>query len=230
MHAVAAAARTTTGLVRADNQDRWGQRDHSWFVVADGMGGHEGGEVAAETVIEGFLAQFGSNPTWETVMPEVNSEVRRALASAGLGIGGSTVVGLCLTETPTVVHVGDSRAYVMRAGETRADLVTADHNVETELLAAGQSVEWYRSQFGRTDALTRYLGGDGTATPTVIELTLHEGDRVLLCSDGIHGYMGLGELSGALTASSAVEAADGLIAAALAAGGHDNATAVVVDF
>lgn len=229
LQAVAAAARTTTGSVRADNQDRWGQHDHNWFVVADGMGGHEGGEVAAEAVVQGFLARHGSQPDWSTDMPAVNEEVRQALTAAGLGIGGSTVVGLCLTDVPTIVHVGDSRAYVLRANQTDAELLTQDHNVETELLAAGQSVEWYRSQFGRTDALTRYLGGEGTAVPTITELNAQAGDRMLLCSDGVHGYIELAELSSALGKASPAEAADALIAASLAAGGHDNATVVVVD-
>ncbi len=195
------------------------------------MGGHDGGSIAAQAAVEAFLIHSDSPDPWNDVLSSVNTSVREALTANRCSTGGSTLVALVLrTESAEIVHLGDSRGYRLRPDEDQATVLTSDHNVEVELRAAGQSVEMYRSQFGRTDALTRYLGGDQPMVPTVTPVSPSPGDRFLLCSDGIHGAMDLSTISDCLRAKSCGLAADDLIEASLEAGGHDNATALVLDF
>ncbi|QIX25406.1 serine/threonine-protein phosphatase [Nocardioides sp. JQ2195] len=233
---VGAGAATHPGLVRAENQDAWLIRAPV-FLVADGMGGHESGRVAADLVVEAF----GSAP-WEhwATAEHVTSAAAHAgtvvdgLAAVRPGAPGSTLSGAALTVhegAPTwlVFNIGDSRTYLLR--DEVLDQVTVDHSEHQDLLDRGLSVAEADARTTR-NVITRAIGGGvaGSRDPDRWLVPARVDDRVLICSDGLTG-----ELSDPLIAALLMahpdpsEAAAELVAAAVRSGGRDNVTAVVVD-
>ena len=138
------ATATSPGLRRRINEDAWGHRDQV-FVVADGMGGRGGGSLAARTAVDRFLARSGGpSVDWRDVVDGVNGDVLRAGAEQGIDRLGTTLLAASVGgPLVTLVHLGDSRAYrVTRTDRDsdRLDVLTHDHNVRSELLAAGLDV------------------------------------------------------------------------------------------
>jgi serine/threonine protein phosphatase PrpC len=231
---------------RAHNEDAWTAReDLGLFVVADGMGGYEGGEVASHCVVEAFssfcerLAR-DAEATWpHTPRPGLNREedlllnctllAQRALRARRVGElrdMGSTVVAFTLgARGAAVAHVGDSRLYRMREGQL--ETLTRDHSVLEEMRAAGSDVPARReSPFGHI--ITRALGTEHSE-PTVQRIDVREGDVYLLCSDGLYEPLGPQRLAAVLGGQqSAPELAERLVNEAYEAGGKDNITALVV--
>jgi serine/threonine protein phosphatase PrpC len=244
-----AAAASQTGR-RANNQDAALVRDDlRVFAVADGMGGYEGGEIASRLTVEaiaGLYQEHRDEPdcTWP-VMPDsddslsaqrgtlairtahaaVRAERRNELAQMG-----STIVLATLDDDRLVVaHAGDSRAYRLRAG--RLEQLTRDHSFLEEIAAqrplAPDERERLEAQLGHV--VTRAIGHGERLEPTVLELPVEAGDRYLLCSDGVHGWLLPEELARGLALGAPEEAADQLVALALEAGSNDSVTAVVVE-
>jgi serine/threonine protein phosphatase PrpC len=231
---------------RAHNEDAWTAReDLGLFVVADGLGGHEGGEVASRCVVETFssfcerLAR-DAEATWpHTPRPGLSREedlllnctllAQRALCVRRVGHlrdMGSTVVALTVSARgAAVAHVGDSRLYRLREG--RLEALTRDHSVLEEMRAAGSQVpERRESPYGHI--ITRALGTEN-AEPTVQRLEVREGDVYLLCSDGLYEPLGPQRLAAGLgRKESAPAVAERLVHEAYEAGGKDNITALVV--
>jgi protein phosphatase len=232
-------AATTPGLHRRINEDAWGARDDV-FVIADGMGGRGGGALAARTAIDGVLAAVHGSTTvdWRGVIGGVNQRVIAAGREHGIGRLGSTLL-LAVVAGPlvTLVHVGDSRAYRLTGPSAtdgrrspRLDLLTHDHNVRSELLAAGLDVGEYRDRGVAPHGLTSYIGLEHEPLRIdVLAVPMRSGDRLLLCTDGIHRPLPDEMLRGALQAPTCREAAQSLVATADDAGGRDNATAVVLE-
>ncbi len=238
-----AFAVTSTGR-RSDNQDAVCARpDLGLFVVADGMGGYEGGAVASQiavATIEDLVRRTagGDNLTWPySVDPRrdpVENEVAVATRLAGERIAarrqgrlaqmGSTVVVLRIEGVHAIVgHVGDSRAYRLRAG--RLEQLTVDHSLWSELVGAGTDPgKW--ADFPYKNVVTRALGTP-TGEPDVRRVELGAGDVFLLCSDGLTECL-TGERIAALLAQPAAAACRALVDEAFAAGSHDNISAVVV--
>ncbi len=240
-----AFAMSITGR-RAHNEDAVCLRpDLGLFIVADGMGGYDGGEVASQvavTAIEELVARTASDAdvTWpyraDPRLDPVASELAVAtrLADARIGAAkvgplaqmGSTVVALRLDVARCLVaigHVGDSRAYRLRAG--RLDRLTIDHSLWEELVAGGASpVE--RDAFPYRHVITRALGTP-RAEPALRLESLAVGDTFLLCSDGLSEVLTDDVLIAALARPAAV-ACRALVDAAYAAGSKDNISAVVV--
>lgn len=231
------------GLVRRENQDRMG-RFHSphgeVFVVADGMGGHKGGSQAAGMVLDGLQAAL-----CESSQPR---SLRAALRSAAVAVNnavcaaatsgdpttdhmGSTAVLLVVRGREVMVgHLGDSRAYLWRQG--RLLRLTRDHTwvqqlVDQKLLTEEEARNHPEASvlahaFGRHSELTIELGPS---------LAIRPGDAVLLCSDGLSGYLEDGEVAGVLSRhDDPQKAVETLVEAALATGGHDNITVQLVVF
>ncbi len=223
--------RTSVGHVRKRNEDFWGEISGRWFVVADGMGGESGGEVAASTAVASLSLRAGEQvPDWGSLLEEVNGDVHRSLAAAGAPQGGTTLVAICFNSgVPSLAHIGDSRAYRLRRGELAIEPLTVDHSVAAELRAAGESVELYNRNIGRADALTRYIGGPSAYRPTSSSPVLSAGDRVLLCTDGVYGQLDPQAIASCLTMDGCGESADELVRLSDAAGGRDNATALVIE-
>ena len=233
---------TDVGLVRETNEDSH-LAAPPVFLVADGMGGHDGGDVASAIVVE----EFGrlADRTWgpregAEVIAETLRECQRRIADYGRQqarqgewYAGTTVVAAMLVdgdEEPQwlVANLGDSRAYRL-AGDAFGQ-VSVDHSLVQELVDAGQITKSDAAVHPERNVITRALGGPTAEAPDFFLLSLDEAPRLLLCSDGINGMVDDETIGGILRrVRDAREAADELVAAALAGGGRDNATAVVVD-
>lgn len=220
------AGGSQVGRVRHHNEDRWGQHDGRVFIVTDGMGGHDGGDLAAQATVDLLLtSQPGS---WHDRVTATNLQVRARAAAAGFDRCGSTLVVAALSgQRVTVVGVGDSRVYRLRDG--RLDLLTEDHTVRGELLAAGIDADQHTSR-RKGGGLTSYLGIDPERLRIdVKDVPTLPGDRLLLCSDGVHAMLHHDLLTTAVATGSVQTATDRLLALADDAGGRDNATVIVVD-
>lgn len=238
-------ARTEVGHVRETNQDSL-LASPPVFVVADGMGGHQGGEVASAIVVEEFtrLARDGYDRAQgaEAVSDCLAACHRRIREygdqhrSAGDPdwYAGTTVVAALLCEDEgepkwLLVNLGDSRAY--RIGEDGAlEQVSVDHSVVQELVDAGDIDAEAAATHPERHVITRALGGPTLAEPDFFVLPLVSAPRLLLCSDGVNGMIDDVEIERILLdTDDPRDAAAGVVAAALKAGGEDNATAIVVD-
>lgn len=233
--AVEWAAATTPGRRRRVNEDAWGQ-DVGTFVVADGMGGQLGGATAASMAVARFLQRLATGegrPDWPAIVHGVNQEVRRAGAEQGLPRLGTTLVAAVVAgPIVTFVHLGDSRAYRLSPlphAAARLDVLTHDHTVRAELLAAGLDVGTYQARGVALHGLTSFIGLEPDQLRIdVLAVPVRAGDRILLCTDGIHRQLDDDALRRLLALGGCREAADQLVAAADEAGGRDNATALVV--
>jgi len=239
-------AATDVGLLRETNEDAFLVAPPV-FVVADGMGGHESGDVASRIVVEEFarLADAGYDPTAGDVAVrdalEASQHRITEYAAAGDGIRGggprrtpgTTVVAALLVESEgapawLLVNLGDSRIYALSGGVLRQ--VSTDHSVVQELIDAGQITESEAARHPERHVITRALGGPRLEPADYFVVPVREVERLLLCSDGISGLIGDAQIAEVLAGPpDPGAAADALVAAALAAGGEDNATAVVVD-
>ena len=232
------AAATDTGLVRETNQDAVFV-DDSLAIVADGMGGHAAGEVASAMAVEAIYNSFLTRPTIEGLLSGVQEANREVLSDAKanperFGMG-TTVMVVGLTHdgngvtTPTMLHVGDSRAYQLRDGALRQ--LSADHSVAEEWVRMGRLTSEEALTHPRRHQLTRAIGVDDNIEIDVMSLNVQSGDRVLLCSDGLSNELDpahLAELAGA--PGSLDEAVTKLIDAAKVSGGRDNISAVLLEF
>jgi len=206
------------------------------YLVADGMGGHDAGEVASSTAI-GVLKELGG-------AARTTDDVRRAVEAAHAAVRalpsstgrrpGTTATGVVLTvhgDTPCwlVLNVGDSRTYRMAGGVL--EQVTTDHSEVAELVAEGLLTADEARMHPRRNVVTRVLGGGASQVePDVWLLPVSPGDRMLVCSDGLTDELSDARIQAELRAEDAAQAAaDRLVSAALAAGGRDNVTAIVVD-
>ncbi|MGH9088838.1 MAG: Stp1/IreP family PP2C-type Ser/Thr phosphatase [Acidimicrobiales bacterium] len=228
---------TDVGRVRKSNQDV-ALEETDLFAVADGMGGHVGGEVAARVAVDQLRESFRRDPSVEGLrraVAEANEAVwRRSQDQTGLRGMGTTLTATALVTEPggrkviALANVGDSRAYVYTRG--RAIQVTADHSLAEEKVRQGELTEAEAAIHPHRHILTRALGVSSDVDVDLWELHLHEGDRVLLCSDGLTNEVDdekIGEALGSVPEPD--DAARKLAAAAVAHGGNDNVTVVVVD-
>jgi protein phosphatase len=232
---VAWGAATSPGVRRRVNEDSWGRRGDV-FVVADGMGGRGGGALAARTAVDRFLDRLGpaiERPDWREIIEQVNAEVVGAAADQGIDRVGTTLLSAAVGgPLVTLVHLGDSRAYRLSgaADERRLDLLTHDHNVRAELLAAGLDVADYRERGVALHGLTSFIGLEHDVLRVdVLAVAVRRGDRILLCTDGIHRQLDDDHLRAVLAGRAPRQAAAALVHDADQAGGRDNATAIVVE-
>ena len=221
-----AGARTDVGRVRTGNEDSYMAED-PLFAVADGMGGHQGGEVASSTALE--VLAGGEGPLEELVR-KANEEVfRRAAKDPGLAGMGTTLTVLRRDgEVLRLAHVGDSRAYLLRDGTIQR--LTKDHTVVERLVDEGRLTADEAEIHPQRSILTRALGVDESLQVDQGAIEPHTGDRILMCSDGLTGMVGDEAITGILKEQrDPQQAADALVEAANEAGGQDNITAVVID-
>lgn len=248
---VVAAGRTEVGCVRKHNEDNFlMEPDLGLYVVADGLGGHAAGEVASQIVVE-KVGQFITHTverdrTWpveyDTTLPYDGNRLKAALLLADQGIlndirtnperesMGSTVVA-CLVngENATVVHVGDSRAYLLNPGGIQQ--ITRDHSWVAEQVANGILTPDEARRHPFRNVITQALGNGGELDISVRELHVEELDRILLCSDGLSGMVQDDEIWEIVqNAHDVDDAAEKLIAKAMGNGGEDNITVVIVGF
>jgi protein phosphatase len=228
---------THPGKVRNNNEDSLlvGEgRDETLFVVADGIGGFEAGEVASSITID-VLKDIAPLGSLEDAIREAN---RRILAAAKgdekLSGMGTTVVALRFGGTESepaaeISHVGDSRAYLLRDGELKP--ITEDHSLVAELVRSGDLTRDEASEHPQKNLITRALGAEVEVEVDTTVLPIRSGDRFILCSDGLSDMVPETRMLDLLTFSpeGPEKAAQTLVSAALEAGGTDNVTVVVVD-
>ena len=241
------------GRVRKSNEDRYiSDPSLRLFAVADGMGGHKAGEVAAQLAIDaisGFVSRSenDNDVTWpygiddslsfdgnrlRTAICLANRRVFRAAESSDdYGGMGTTIVGLLVSGAQAAIgSVGDSRVYRLSAG--RLLQVTTDDSWAATILAQDPSLKPEDiAQHPMRNVLTNVLGGRATVDVHVTEHTLRDGDTLLLCSDGLHGVLDIPALQDIMQKAPDVNAAaQTLVDTALERGTRDNVTALVVRY
>lgn len=224
------------GLVRDHNEDAF-LLDGPLFVVADGMGGHNGGEVASGTTIETFhdaMRGLAVDPNPVTRLAEVAQAANRAVFAKASGDPELARMGTTLTAAMArdgrlfIAHVGDSRCYRLRDG--RLDQLTVDHTLVGEFVREGRITEEQARTHPQRSIITRALGVEPAVPIDSITLEVASGDRFLICSDGLYGMLYDEEILSYLTAvQDPQQCAEQLIDAANRAGGEDNTTVIVVD-
>lgn len=237
---------TNVGYKRERNEDRFGCfGDGQFLVVADGMGGHRGGDVAAETTVSALSFWYERlEPTWlnsatnEVVVEAVKEAIKginRAIYDMGRqepnlkGMGTTLCCLLFRGNEALVCHVGDSRIYLYRKGKLKQ--LTRDDSLVADLLEAGELDEEDVSSFPYRGVLTRAIGMSSAITPHLDLLKVEEGDLFLICSDGLTGMVprqNLEQLLGDCVSELKLEeGVASLINAALEGGGDDNVTVVL---
>jgi PPM family protein phosphatase len=246
------AVRTDAGLRRSSNEDSHSSRpDIGLFIVADGMGGHVAGEVASRVAVESVAsfiqetAGADKNRTWPFPFePQLSLEANRLKAAFRLAnrriaatiadsqdLRGMATTASAILHGPThscVAHIGDSRVYMLRAGELTQ--LTHDHSWVEEQVRAGTLTPAAARQHPWRNVVTRALSGGEDPDIDVVEIQPQPGDRYLLCSDGLFGVVP-DEKIGAIVGDRSASLEDicgQLIDAANAAGGPDNITAMLL--
>ena len=227
------AARCDIGLTRTGNEDRFLAKPPV-FAVADGMGGHQAGEVASALAIDLLEAAAGRTPAPSldeivATIEQSNADIRREARSRADLVGmGTTCTVVVIDEAIHVAHVGDSRAYRLRDGELIQ--LTDDHSLVASMVREGLMAPADAMADGRRNIITRALGADDGVKVDVVTVDRRAGDRLLLCSDGLHGQVEDPAIAAVLREEvDPGAAADRLVELANAAGGDDNVTVIVID-
>jgi protein phosphatase len=228
-----AGARTDVGKIRSRNEDSY-LVDEPLFVVADGMGGHRGGNVASALTVETIR---DAAPEWGAPGGELTEAIRRANRvvferSAGdkelHGMGTTATVLLTGDRNARIAHVGDSRAYLFREGALQQ--LTDDHTLVQQMVNDGKISADEAAIHPARNIVTRGLGLEKDVRVDELTLDVHPGDRVLLCSDGLTGMVEDDAIRQILERDpDAQAAAEALVDLAVERGGEDNVTVIVVD-
>jgi serine/threonine protein phosphatase PrpC len=237
-----------TGLVRKLNEDSvfcstFDLRTHSGtvsaglFAVADGMGGHDAGEIASDLAIRIFQTECVSGllarpllsglPLMASAFSEANSAVLEAATDKSLqGMGTTLTAALITGQDMYVAHIGDSRCYIINSREIIQ--VTTDHSVVQELVDTGHISAAEALTHPRRNEITRVLGYGADSAPDLIQIKLYAGDNILLCSDGLCGVLPSDRIEETvLAAQSPAQACANLVSQANLVGGPDNISVIV---
>jgi len=228
---VSVGAATDIGQVREGNEDSYLVVE-PLYAVADGMGGHRGGEVASSLALETVQGMFERR---EGSLAEQVAEANRAVFDRSQNDRKVSGMGTTLTAAQVdgnrvhLVHVGDSRAYLLRGGELTQ--ITEDHTLVHRMVMEGEISEEEAETHPHRSILTRALGVDQNIQVDEGDLEVAPGDRLLLCTDGLTGMVPEGQIREILLESrDPQEAVDKLVKVANRAGGIDNITALILDF
>ena len=227
----AVVSRTDVGRVRKSNQDAL-IIGCGLAGVADGMGGHNGGEIASGCTRDGLLREIrGRIPDrkqLEEIVRKINLEIwERQEKDASLSGMGTTLTLLWPAENEVLIaQIGDSRAYLLRDGEMRQ--VTADHSLVGDMVRRGVLTEEQAACHPMRNYITRAVGTDDAIEVDVYCEPRKAGDRWLICSDGLYGQMSRSVLQELASAENLEEAADRLMQTALDNGGKDNITLILM--
>lgn len=227
------AARSDVGRVREGNEDSYLVRE-PLFVVADGMGGHLAGDVASRLAVEVITEETeGSNGEKESLVNAVKRANEAIFEKSSTdtnlsGMGTTCTMVFIADGEARVAHVGDSRAYLLRDG--RLTQVTDDHTLVNRMVKEGRLRPEDAERHPQRSIITRALGVDATVKVDYKTLKLQQGDRLLLCSDGLNSMIGAPSIQRVLQEATDPEtAADDLVRLANDAGGEDNITVVIVE-
>jgi PPM family protein phosphatase len=236
-------ARSETGYVRNENQDRMscvGTPCGYVYIVSDGMGGHRAGALAAQLTIETLTQALRGIQA----IPSAPSEIKQALEEANKvvyerghsgdaetqGMGATAVVLFMAGSQALIAHVGDSRAYLHAGGMLRQ--LTKDHSRVQKMVEAGLLAAADAASHPDASILDRAIGVSRNVEVDISDwICLHEGDRILLCSDGLHGYVPDSEIMAVLEyKASPQELTNRLVDLALQKGGEDNVTVQLLEY
>ncbi len=229
---------TDVGVVRSSNQDNFvvllGEEaplGDAVLAVADGMGGHSAGEVASQISLDAFVDALSktSSPSEQSLREAVEVANKRVYSTSFLGnlrgMGTTLVAVLMVGGVLYICNVGDSRAYLLRDGVLRQ--LTRDHSWVADMVAKGFLTSEQASVHPRRNVLTRALGVDEFVQVDATRIVLRQGDRILFCSDGLHGLVHDSAITSILVRRSLRRAASELVRSAKCAGGDDNITVIV---
>lgn len=232
-----AGAATDVGRVRQINEDRF-LADEGLFAVADGVGGHQAGEVASQTSVETLAQRFKEGEHTTEGLISAAEAANQAVWQLAQGSRekrgmGTTLTALALVqedgeEQLALINVGDSRAYLLQQGELIQ--LTEDHSLVEELVRDGKLTPAEAQVHPQRSIITRALGMEPAIEVDSWEIIPYTGDRILLCSDGLTNELSDERIASTLRQlADPQEAARDLVRQARAAGGSDNITVVVVD-
>ena len=229
-------AATHVGKVRQRNEDSYLVRPEAGiWAVADGMGGHEAGDVASSTVIEALKSVDAPTSASELVarcedhIVSANSKLQKISHERGGIVMGTTIAALLAYDSYyACLWSGDSRVYLVRAGEISP--VSRDHTAVQELVAEGALTPDEASTWPGRNVITRAVGVHDDPELELENGVLHPGDAFVLCSDGLTAHVSDREIRDHVLAGVSQEACDALIALTLERGAVDNVTAIVVRY
>ena len=238
------AAKTDLGRVRENNEDKFeffvpssdallASRGHV-YLVCDGMGGHSAGQIASELAAKTFIDVYLNHPASEASVAAVAAAhaANRFVRDVGTAIPsrrgmGTTLSGLMLIQDQAmIIQIGDSRVYRLRDGVL--DQITTDHTWVEDVVQKGLMPREDAERHQYKHVIMQAIGGDADLAPDVFWLDLMPGDEFLLCSDGLTNHVSNPELHEVLAAAGPSEACWQLVNLALAGGGSDNCTALIV--
>jgi PPM family protein phosphatase len=232
LRVVDSAGVTQTGNVRRSNEDSYLMRS-PLFMVADGMGGAQAGEIASRMCAEAFaeadlIGGSGADVLRQTILTANARILERSRADPDAAGMGTTVTAALVADdgSITFAHVGDSRAYLLRAGSLQR--LSDDHSLVGELVRKGELSEVEAEHHPQRSVITRALGTDDSVEVDTFTVAAADGDVVLLCSDGLNTMVAEQTIADLLAADEpAATIARNLVRAALQGGGEDNITAIV---
>lgn len=227
------------GLVRQNNEDSWTQLPEEYlYVLADGMGGHNAGEVASWKCVDYLCKLFHekfdatlSLAATKKMLYELIQEVNKAVYDLGhqipkfKGMGTTLCCLLLHPEGMIYGHVGDSRIYRYRDG--KLEQLTHDHSLLRELIDLGQISEQQADDFTYKNIITKAIGTENSIDPSVDSTSVRHGDMFLMCTDGLSDLLLPEEIESVLKTASEARALEELILRAKQKGGYDNITAVL---
>lgn len=230
------AARSDVGMVRSNNEDS-GYAGPHLLAMADGMGGHAGGDVASSTVIGALVdldgESLGGRDASQALLDRIhaaNREIGDQVRSEPKleGMGTTLIAMLRSRDTVVLAHIGDSRAFMVRDGQVTQ--VTKDHSFVQSLVDEGRITADEAKTHPQRSLVTRVLTGADDDEPDLVVRQGRAGDRYLICSDGLSDYVARETIDEVLTGTSdPAECAERLVALALRAGAPDNVTVVIGD-
>lgn len=247
---IAAYGLTDVGLKRTRNEDSFLINEKfNLYILADGMGGHSGGEFASQmsvSSVEETIVGMGNDPD-ATVISGVNTDeanwgdrlryavqlasnkiYERALYDSTLkGMGTTTVAVVFQDGYAYIANVGDSRAYLLHAN--KLSQLTVDHSLVSEQLQAGVITKSDAKKHRFKNIITRSVGYQEDVEIDIKKLEVHMGDKILLCSDGLSNMLEDSEMETILKSQESKEACKSLVKAANTKGGDDNITAMILE-
>lgn len=235
---VETASLSDVGRVRSENQDACAEirsdAGARLLVVADGMGGHQGGSIASRLAVEAMgdavqHSDLSGASLLQAAVAEANQRVYgTAVGDPSLHGMGTTVVLVLLEDgldSAWIAHVGDSRIYRLRGA--RFERLTQDHSAVAELVRRGVITEEEAESHPRRNEILRSLGVESEVEPTLAQIDLLPGDQLLLCSDGLSGVLSDDEISAVLQRAAPAQAVRTLVDSVNARGAPDNVTVMI---
>lgn len=229
------SAKTHVGRVRDLNEDSiLALPEEGIWLVADGMGGHDGGDFASHAIVDTVATiphglDPGARMRWvRSAILRAHERIRQESETRGAETIGATVVALILTPANFVAFwAGDSRLYRLREGDLA--LLSVDHSAVAPLVEEGQLTWDEAGRLPEANVITRAVGVGDALELAKIRGDVAPGDRFLICSDGLSRYYGIGKLARTLATEPLETVVETLLEGALASGGADNISAIVVD-